>query len=172
MKKINCKEGNSMKSGFRYMCLLLLVFLFLSGTALAANYLVSGAPNPDANGLYVQNGTSDGVPKYTKGSWTLAREVLMGPVWIIRNGSDPFADLVYVNWPDYPAPSPDLPPNDGTWIAWSGGDVPELIVTLSPAQSVPTLGTWGVLIMATLLAGIAIIALIRKSHFPNTDARA
>ena len=158
-----------MKFGFRQIGLMLLVFLFLSGTALAANYTVSGAVNfPDANGLYVQNGSNDGVPSYTKGIWTLQREQIMGPVWIIRNGPDMFNDLIYVNWASGLL---DLPPNDNNWDEWNDGEAPELTITLELAQSIPSMSTWGVIIMSTLLAGIA-IAIIRKSHFPNTGARA
>lgn len=163
---------------FQHIGMAFLFFLFLSGTALAADYIVSGAqlPYEDANGLYVLNGSSEGVPKYTKGDWILQLErEPMCPIgdtclrWVIRNGSDPFANLVYYNQNE---PTPDLPPNDGNWWLYPspGGQV-QLSVTLAPSQSIPTLGTWGVLIMSTLLAGIA-IAIIRKSHFPDIGDRA
>ena len=156
-----------MKSGFRQVCLMLLVFLLFSGTALAANYIVSGATDGDANGLYVENGISDGVPKYTKGDWTLQREDWMGKGWFIRNGFT-MVPYSYINSPN----SSDLPPNDGQWVQWDGDPVPvpDLTITLDPL-SIPSLGTWGVLIMLTLLIGIA-IAVIRKRRFPDTGARA
>lgn len=160
-----------MKLNFRQFFLLLTVFLFFSGTALAANYSVSGATNnPDANGLYVQDGTSDGVPKYTKGIWTLAREQPMGPAWIIRNGSDPFGDLIYINWAGG-SPGPNLPPNDGNWQEWQVGETPDLTITLAPSESIPSMSTWGILILITFLSGIAIV-IIRRSHFPDSGARA
>jgi hypothetical protein len=160
-----------MKLNFRQLCLIVIVFLSCSGTALAANYIVSGATNnPDANGLYVQDGTSDGVPQYIKGIWTLAREQPMGPAWVIRNGSDPFNDMIYVNWPGG-SPGPSVPPSDGNWIEWQGDPAPGLTITLAPSESIPSMNTWGVIIMITLLSGIAIFV-IRKTHFPNPGSHA
>ena len=152
-----------MKLDFRHICLIILVSLFLSGTAVAANYVVSGAPESDANGLYVENGTSDGVPKYTKGYWNLERQ---GSGWFIIYGEPGgmWAEI-YRNDPN----SSDVPPNDGNWEDFASGSIP-MTIMLAPAN-IPSLGTWGALIMLTLLTGIA-IAVIRKSRFPDTGARA
>lgn len=148
----------------RPVCLIILVSLFLTGTALATDYVVAGAPNAGANGLYVEDGTSDGVAKYTKGDFTLERrDTGMDKLWIISlSGS-----TAYSNSPNY---SP-LPPNDGQWMESPSGDpVPGLTITLAPSN-IPSLGTWGALIMLTLLLGIAIVV-IRKNRSPDTGARA
>ncbi len=153
---------------FRHLKLAFLVFLFLSGTALAADYIVDNAPNTDANGRYVEsNVLRDGVPMYTKGDWELYRQTdLMSTFWNI----DDMTTLM----PEYMNMTlSNLPPNDGQWYDWSAAEFEFLpiTVTLAPAQSIPTMSTWGALIMITLLSGIA-IAIIRKSHFPDTGARA
>lgn len=154
-----------MNSILRHVCFIALAFLLLSGTAMAADYIVSGAAVAEANGMYVQNGVSDGVPRYTKGSWSLGREIIMGPVWVIRSGSG-FGDISYFNW--Y-APSPDLPPNDHNWERV--GDGTDAGLTITPGSGIPSLSTWGVLIMIALLIGAA-IAVIRKNRFRNAGGRA
>ena len=122
---------------FRLMFFGLLVYVLLlfPFTAKAADYIVAGASVTDTNGLYVEDGTSDGVSKYTMGGWTLAREQPMGAAWMIRNGPDTFNDLIYVNWT---FPSPDLPPNDGNWAEWNGGGAaPSLTITISENNPPP-----------------------------------
>ena len=154
-----------MKSVFRQVCLILLVFLVLSGTVWAANYIVSGAPNTDANGLYVQDGIFDDVPKYTKGYWTLERHYDgTEHSWLIFESSGGMVSSGYYN----NDPS-DLPPNNHQW-KFSDEVFDDLTVTLDPS-SIPSLGTWGALIMLTLLIGIA-IAVIRKRNFGDTGASA
>jgi hypothetical protein len=154
-----------MNSILRHVCFIAFAFLLLSGTASAADYIVSGAAVAEANGMYVQNGVSEGVPKYTKGAWTLGRELIMGQVWVIRSGPG-FGDISYFNWL---FPSPDLPPNDHNWEQMTGGTDTGLTITL--ASGIPSLGTWGVLIMIALLIGAA-IAVIRKNHLRNAGGRA
>jgi hypothetical protein len=154
-----------MKLDFRHLFFTsLLVFLLVSETVLAGNYIVSGAPIPDANGLYVENGTSELTSKFTKGNWTLARTSFLGLGWGIFEGVwPPLSPMTYIN-----APNPsDLPPNDGMWRAEV--PIPGLIITLAPA-SIPSLSTWGILIMLMLFIGIA-IAVIRKSHFTDIGAQ-
>ena len=112
-----------MKLDFRHVCLMILVFLFFSGTASAANYVVGGATGTNANGVYA----------------------------------------------NHPMPSVDVPPNDDNWWKIGVGAAPNSIITLAPAN-IPSLSTWGILIMLTVLIGIA-IAVIRKSRFPDTGAR-
>lgn len=155
-----------MNLNFRHVCLMLLVFLFLSGTSWAANYIVSGAPNVNANGLYVEDGIWDDVPQYTKDLWNLRRIEMMGShPWVIFPGGG-MAIIYYLNEADSV-----LPPNDGNWQDWIGerGTIQELTVTLD-ASSIPTLNEWGFLIMITLLIGTA-IAFIKKKYFPGTGAR-
>jgi hypothetical protein len=125
-----------MKKDLRYISLMLFVLLLFPAMALSAEYTVSGAPTPAANGVYVQNGTSDGVPSYSKGDWVLQRSTIMGPVWIIRNGPATFDDIIYWNWPDWPDPSPDLPPNNRNWeIRETGTVIPELTI-IGPDRSI------------------------------------
>jgi len=154
-----------MKLRLKFLVLLLCVF-FLSVpiTAKAADYIVSGAGIADANGLYVEDGTSGLVPKYTKGIWSLACVQPMGSdwVWVIRNG--PLSnDIVYINFLN---PPPDLPPNDGGWLD-EAGSVPDLTITLS--DSIPTLNEWGLIMMCLLLSGIAFIV-IKKGMFRDGGA--
>ena len=128
-----------MNFDIRHISLIFIVWLVLSATALAAGYTVSGAPIPDANGLYVENGISDGVPSYSKGIWTMQREFAMGIFWIIRNGSDTFGDIIYIN-----DATPDRPPNDGNWLAWgTGSPIPELRVSLLD----PSMGVKNILLL-------------------------
>jgi len=155
-----------MKIYFRQICLMFMVFLLFSGTAFAANYIVAGASNwPAANGLYVENGTSDTVPRYIKGNWILERHV---GTWYIEQG-DPYSMHVNVYSNNNHS---DLPPNDGGWSEETTipTRVPGLTVTLDPS-SIPSLSTWGILIMIALLSGIA-IAVIRKRNFLDTGTSA
>jgi len=157
-----------MKSGFRQVCVIVLVFLFFSGTALAANYVVSGAPDSDANGVYVQDGTRDGVPKYSKEGYShLYRQEDGSHSWAINFGyghPHTMTVLVYTN----PSNS-DRPPKDG-WQDPFDNPVDLMTITLDPS-SIPSLSTWGVLIMLSLLIGIA-IRVIRKKNFSDTAASA
>jgi hypothetical protein len=135
--------------------LILLICLLFPTTSLAANYIVAGAPSPNegANGLYVEDGTADGVPKYTKGTWTLNRQTGgMGDGWhIIDDSSWVFCNFLNTD---------NVPPNDGNWEICFDAGVPGLTVTLAE-ENIPTLNEWGVILMSLMLGCIAIVV-IRK----------
>lgn len=140
-----------MKHRLLFLCMTIF-FILVPLSASAAKYTVAGATMADANGLYVENGISDGVAKYTKGNWILAREQPMGAAWVIRNGPLTFDDIIYINWT---FPAGDLPPNNGNWGEWQGEPVPGLTITLS-SQSIPTITEWGMVLLTLLLAASAI----------------
>lgn len=145
------RRARSMKRSSLFLCMII-IFILVPLSASAANYIVTGATMADANGLYVENGISDGVARYTKGNWILGRENPMGAAWVIRNGPRTYDDIIYINWT---FPAGDLPPNDGNWSEWQGGSVLGLTITLS-SQSIPTTTEWGMALLTLLLAASAI----------------
>ena len=104
---------------FKYLSLVCVV-LFMAQAQ--ANYLVSDAGEADANGIYLEYATQDGVPAYRKEggaqTWFLYR---CGGMWLI----EPFDFCLRMNY--YVFNDPDTPPATG----WNGGPGPA--PTVGPA---------------------------------------
>jgi len=99
---------------------LLLVFLCAGLSAMATDYVVSGAGTTAANGIYQENGTSGGYPCYTKGQYTMQLKwFFVMYLWIIEDGST--STTLYTNT------SGTTPPSTG-WTV-SNGAAPAPTVT-------------------------------------------
>ncbi|SNY54755.1 Listeria/Bacterioides repeat-containing protein [Arsukibacterium tuosuense] len=104
---------------FKYLSLVCFVFFMAQAQA---NYLVSDAGEADANGIYLEYATQDGVPAYRKEegaqTWYLYR---CGGMWVI----EPYDFCMRMYYYSYN--NPDTPPATG----WNGGPGP--VPTVGPA---------------------------------------
>ncbi|MEA3443688.1 MAG: GLUG motif-containing protein, partial [Bacteroidota bacterium] len=98
---------------------MLIMLIAMSTNLLATNYQVSGAGSSEVNGLYVENGTNYGKPKYeyfnsvNNTTYYLAYDSNYGTYWFIGESLDILGSLYYS------VSTSDTPPSTG-WVDLNG----------------------------------------------------
>jgi len=103
----------------------LIVAVFAASSWAAGPYEVSDAGTEACNGTYTEDGTNDGVPKYTKTGYMICRVNYMSRWYITDSGLDA---AFYIN-ENYAA----TPPSSG-WIVGDEGTESAPTVSLVPVE--------------------------------------
>lgn len=112
--------------------MLMLAFLFVGWSAMATNYVVSGAGSPEVNGTYEESGAYNGKPKYVKSgtNYELRYNDSMGQRWEIWDAI--MWDTYY-----YTDDAGDTPPSTG-WSRNSGSNPAPSVGPAAPTLTYST----------------------------------
>jgi hypothetical protein len=113
---------------FTRFYLLILMIAFASFN-LQAQYAVSGAEDPDVNGVYYETGTQDGKPYYSNGNYYIQYRTCTMK-WVID-------DELGWNCPEYSnITEGDLPPNDGWHLGGKYYGLPDNPIMVAKMNSI------------------------------------